>query len=150
MTTPEENERISRRLTEAVFEQQNYDVIDELVDEDFVLHDPSMPEPVRGPDGYREMAEMGADIVDGPVEIDQLLAADDWVVSRWTQTGTHVGKMGNVEPTNEEVTITGIDINRFEDGKLAETWSEVNLLNMLVQVGAVPDDLFSEEPQAAD
>ncbi|WP_158056711.1 ester cyclase [Halorussus halophilus] len=150
MTTTENNEQISRRLTEEVFEQKNYDVIDELVAEDFVLHDPSMPEPVRGREDYREMAEMGASIVDGRIEIDQLIAADDWVVSRWTQTGTHVGKMGNIEPTNEEVTITGIDINRFEDGKLAETWSEVNLLNMLMQVGAVPEDLFSPEPSAAD
>lgn len=93
MTTAEDNEKLHRRITEEVWEKQNFDLIDELVAEDFVLHDSSMPEPIRGPDGYREMAELGADTVDGSIEIDQLLSMDDWVVARWTQTGTHVGEM---------------------------------------------------------
>lgn len=149
-TTAEENEELHRRITEEVWEERNFAAVDELVAEDFVLHDPSMPEPIRGRDGYREMAEMGAGIVDGPIEIDQLLAMDDYVVARWTQRGTHVGEMGGIEPTNEEVTITGIDINRFADGRLAETWTEVNLLNMLMQIGAIPTDLFEPAPPAEE
>ena len=150
MTTPEDNEELHRRITEEIWEKRNFDAIDELVAEDFVLHDPSMPEPIRGPDEYREMAETGAGVIDGPIEMDQLLSMDDYVVARWTQRGTHVGEMGGIEPTNEEVTITGIDINRFEDGKLAESWTEVNLLNMLMRIGAIPEDLFEPAPPAND
>ena len=51
--------------------------------------------------------------------------------------------MIGVEPTHEEVTVTGIDINWFEDGKLAETWQEVNILGMLMQIGALPDELVA-------
>lgn len=149
-TKAEDNERVVRRLVEEVWEKGNLDVIDELVAEEYVLHDPSMPEPVRGPDGYREMAEMGADIVDGRIEFDQVISTDDWVVSRWTQRGTHTGEMAGIEPTNEEVTITGIDISRVEDGKLAESWQEVNMLNMLMGIGAIPEDLFSPEMPADD
>lgn len=150
MTTPKQNERATRRLFEAVFVEHDYDAIDDLVAEDYVLHDPSLPEPVHGVDGFREMAEMGATVVDGTIEIDQLLAFDDYVVARWTQTGTHVGRMGQIEPTNQTVTITGIEIDRFEDGKLAETWGEVNLLNMLVQIGEVSPDLFAPPVPAGD
>lgn len=150
MTTSQENEKVVRRLTEEVWQNENFDVIDELVAEDYVLHDPSMPEEIRGPDGYREMAEMGAGIVDGEIEIDQMISTDDLVVSRWTQRGTHTGEIAGVEPTNEEVTITGIDISRVEDGKLVESWQEVNLLNMLMTIGAIPEDLFSEEMPASD
>ncbi|WP_227374544.1 ester cyclase [Haladaptatus halobius] len=150
MTTTQDNEKLHRRITEEVWEDHNFDVIDELVADDYVLHDPSMPEPVRGPEGYREMAEMGAGTVDGPIEMDQLISTDDFVIARWTQRGPHVGEVAGIEPTNEEVTVTGIDINRFEDGKLAETWSEVNLLNMLMQIGAIPEDLFSDAPPADD
>ena len=146
MTTPRENEEIVRRLNTEVWESRNFDVIDELVAEDYVLHDSSMPEPVRGPDGYREMAEMGAGVIDGDIEADQVISTGDWVVSRWTQRGTHAGEMAGVEPTNQEVEITGIDISRIEDGKLAESWQEVNVLNMLMEIGAIPKDLFS--PQA--
>ncbi|WP_227353589.1 ester cyclase [Haladaptatus salinisoli] len=150
MTTTQDNEKLHRRITEEVWEKHDFDVIDELVADDYALHDPSMPEPVRGPEGYREMAEMGAGTVDGPIEIDQLISTDDYVVARWTQRGAHTGEMAGIEPTNEEVTVTGIDINRFEDGKLAETWSEVNILGMLMQIGAVPEDLFSDAPPADD
>lgn len=150
MTTPKDNEKLVRRLTTEVWENENFDVIDELVAEDYVLHDSSLPEPVRGPDGYREMAEMGAGMVDGQIDIDQVITTDDLVVSRWTQKGTHTGEMAGIEPTNEEVTITGIDISRVEDGKLVESWQEVNMLNMLMQIGAIPEDLFSEEVPAGD
>lgn len=150
MTTTEENEAVVQRLMEEVWQNRNYDVIDELVAEDYVLHDPTLPEPVRGPDGYREMAEMGAGIVDGKFEVEQLISTGDYVIGRWKQTGTHVGKMGNIEPTNEDVTITGIEINRFEDGKLAETWQEVNLLTMLMQIGVLSADLFAPEMAADD
>lgn len=153
MTTAENNEAIARRIFEEVWQNHNYDVIDELVGENYVLHDPSIPEGTEWPsgrEGYRMMAEMGAEVIDGSLDLEQLISAEDYVVSRWKQTGTHVGRMGSIEPTNEEVTITGIEIDRFEDGKLAETWQEVNMLPMLVQVGAVPADLFSPEAPADD
>jgi predicted ester cyclase len=153
MTTQETNEELARRLTEEVWQKHNYDVIDELVAEDYVLHDPSMPEDAEWPggrEGYRMMAEEGSKIIDGTLEIDHLLSTGDYVVSRWTQRGIHVGKMGTIEPTNEEVTITGIEIDRFEDGELVETWQEVNLLPMLMQLGVVPEDIFTPEAPAAD
>ena len=145
MATVEENEQISRRLTERVFGERDFDLINELVAEDYVLHDPDMPEPVHGREGYREMAEEGTSMIDGSIEIDHTISMDDWVVSRWTQRGTHIREMMGIEPTNEEVTVTGIDISRFEDGKLAETWHEVNILGMLMQIGALPENFSPTE-----
>ena len=151
MSTNEDNEAIARRIFEEIWQEQNFDAIDELIAEDYVLHDPSMPEDVEWPDGregVRQMAEMGGSMIDGPLEIDQMISAGEYVVSRWHQTGEHVGQMGNVEPTNEEVTVTGIEIDRFEDGKLAETWQEVGMIPMLVQIGAIDEDLFAPEMPA--
>lgn len=145
MATAKENEKIARRFTEEIWEKQNFDSIDEFVAEDFVLHDSSMPEPLRGRDEYREMAEEGASIIDGPIETDQLIVTGDWVVARWTRRGTHTGNVMGIEPTNEEVTVTGIEINRFEDGKLVEAWHEVNIFGMLMQIGALPEDLSFAE-----
>lgn len=148
MSTQEDTEAIARRIFEEVWQNHNYDVIDDLVAEDYVLHDPSMPEETEWPDGragYRQMAEMGSGIIDGPLEIKQLIPTDDHVVIRWEQTGTHVGEMEGIDPTNEEVTVTGIEIDRFEDGQLVETWQEVGMLPMLSKIGVVPEDLFSPE-----
>jgi predicted ester cyclase len=123
----EDSENVARRVYEEIWQKKNFDAIDELVSEDYVLHDPAMPEDEEWPsgrEGYRIMAEMGGAMIDGDVEIEQLVPAGDHVTVCWKQTGTHVGQIGGVEPTNEEVTITGIEINRFEDGMLAETWGK--------------------------
>lgn len=59
MTTPEkENKSFARHWNEEIWGKQNLDEIDDLVAEDFVGYDPSQPEPVHGPDGIREVAEM--------------------------------------------------------------------------------------------
>ena len=153
MTTAEDNEIVARRIFEEIWQHGNYDVVDELVAEDYVLHDPSMPEDTDWPggrEGYRQMAEMGSQMIDGPLEVEQVVPADEYVVVRWRQTGTHVGRMGTVEPTNEEVTVTGIEIDRFEEGKLAETWQEVGMVPMLTRLGVIPEDLFSGEMPADD
>ncbi|WP_121743502.1 ester cyclase [Natronorubrum halophilum] len=148
MSTQEDTEAIARQIFEEIWQNHNYDIIDELVAEDYVLHDPSMPEETEWPagrDGYRQMAEMGSEIIDGPLEIEQLLPAGDHVVIRWKQTGTHVGEMEEIDPTNEEVTVTGIEIDRFENGQLVETWQEVGMIPMLTQIGILSEDLFSPE-----
>lgn len=81
--------------------------VGEFAADDYVFHDPSAPEPVRGPDGDREVAETGTQIIDGHIETDQLLTMDD-DVARWTRRGTHVGKAGTTEPTDEEVNPGGV------------------------------------------
>ena len=149
MTTAD-NEAIARRIFEEVWENRNFDAIDELIAEDYVLHDPSMPEGdwPSGPEGVREMAETGGDMIDGPLEIEQMIPAGEYVVSRWRQTGRFTAEMGGMEPTDEDVTVSGIEIDRFEDGKLAETWQEVNMLDLLMKTGVVPEDIFG--PEAAE
>jgi predicted ester cyclase len=42
-----------------------------------------------------------------------------------------------VAPTGKTVTWTGISIDRFADGKIVERWTEINVLGVLQQIGAV-------------
>jgi len=151
MSMSEENEAVVRRIFKEIWEDGDLDAVDELVAEDYVMHDSSMPEePQTGREAFRRMAESGSGVVDGPMEVEQLISTDEYVVVRWRQTGTHVGKMGKVEPSNEEVTITGIEIARLEDGLLAETWDEMNVLPLLSKSGAISADLLSPEMAADD
>ena len=69
-------------------------MIDERIADDYVLHDSSMSDDSswpRDPEGCRQMAEAGGDMIDGPVEIDRLVATDDWIVARFTVRGTTSG-----------------------------------------------------------
>ena len=62
----------------------------------------------------------------------------DKVVSRWTARGTHRGELMGIAPTGKQVAVTGINIERFANGKLVEGWSNYDTLGMLQQLGVIP------------
>jgi predicted ester cyclase len=67
--------------------------------------------------------------------IEDVIAQGDKVVIRATNRGTHEGEFLGIPPTGKKVEYTGILIGRFVDGKLAEGWSEVNILGINMQLG---------------
>jgi predicted ester cyclase len=60
------------------------------------------------------------------------------VATRWTITGTHRGDFQGVPPTGRPVTMAGVDISRFVDGRIAEHWAQFDVLGVLQQIGAIP------------
>jgi steroid delta-isomerase-like uncharacterized protein len=135
----EENKAVSRRVAEEVFNGGNVDLADELYAPDYVLHDPSLPEDLHGPEGIKRYAAMtlGA-FPDIRVAVEDQVAEGDKVVSRWTATGTHTGDLMGIPPTGRRVEISGVTINRFSGGKIAEDWYQSDDLGMMQQLGVVP------------
>ena len=54
--------------------------------------------------------------------IDEMISCGDRVVTRMTWSGTHKGKLQDVEPTGERVEYVGAAIFRLEDGRIEEGW----------------------------
>jgi predicted ester cyclase len=134
----EDYKKIARQLFEEPW-KGNFDVIDKYVDTSYTGYDPSLPEPVRGPKGFKEFVQQYLSAFsDGRVTVDQQFAEGDFVATRWTGRGTHDGDLMGIAPTRKQVTVTGISISRFQNGKLVEDWSAWDTLGMLQQVGAVP------------
>ena len=142
----EENKAVSRRVAEEVFNGGNVDLADELYAPDYVLHDPSLPEDLHGPGGIKRYAAMtlGA-FPDIRVAVEDQVAEGDKVVSRWTATGTHTGDLMSIPPTGRRVEISGVTINRFSGGKIAEDWYQSEDLGMMQQLGVIPSEETSEE-----
>ncbi|AKB12772.1 hypothetical protein MSTHC_2292 [Methanosarcina thermophila CHTI-55] len=69
------------------------------------------------------------------VTIEDMVAEGDKVVARFTARGIHSGDFMNLPATGKPITITGIEIFRIKDGKIAELWGEVNLLGLMQQLG---------------
>lgn len=146
MTTTDENKETASRLYGGTFDEV-VGRLPDLVTEDSVLHDPVLGE-VRGRDEFAEYYRGISDgMADARITVDDLVAEGDEVTVRWTFDGTHEGPLPGfeVEPTGEEVTFSGIDVLRFEDGKIAETWSQFDSLGFLQQIGVVPSDATSSE-----
>jgi len=133
------NKEIVRRLVDGVWADRNPAIIDELVAEDYVGHDPTQPGPIEGRDGFRQfIATYQSAFEDATITIDDLIAEGDNVVTRWTGRGTQSGELMGIAPTGKEATVSGITISRLANGKIAEEWLLFDALGMLIQLGAVP------------
>lgn len=135
---PEENKATVRKFIKEVFEGGNLDLIEDLFAPDYVLHDPVLPEEVRGPEGIERYVSMNrAAYPDTSFTIEDQLAEGDEVVTRWTGRGTHRGELMGIPPTGKGVTVTGIEVDRVSDGKMRETWVNYDALGMMQQLGVV-------------
>lgn len=135
----DENKALARRVAEEIFNNGDLEVADELYASDYVLHDPSLPEDLHGPEGIKQYAAMNLGAFpDARVTIEDQVAEGDRVASRWTATGTHTGELMGIPPTGNRVTITGVTINRIVGGRIAEDWYQGDDLGMLRQLGVFP------------
>ena len=142
----EENKALSRRVIEEVFNANNLEVVDELVAEDHVHHDPAMPEEGHGREHMKEFATMyRSAFPDVHLQIEDQIAEEDLVATRWVASGTHEGELMGIEPTGNRVRVAGMTIDRIADGQIAETWDNYDALGMMQQLGAIPS---AEETQA--
>jgi len=66
------------------------------------------------------------------------LADRDRVVTRWRLEGTQNGPLMGIAPSGRRVSIEGIRIDRIENGKIAESWMQLDTLGLLEQIGALP------------
>jgi steroid delta-isomerase-like uncharacterized protein len=81
----------------------------------------------RGQEGIAQSVAMyRAMFPDLRIDVVDQVADGDRVVSRWILHGTHRGR---------RVTLPGITISRFENGKIAEDWTVSDNLGLLRQIG---------------
>jgi steroid delta-isomerase-like uncharacterized protein len=133
----EDNQAKSRRFFEDVWNQGNLAVVDELVAATFVDH--GLFPPVQGLEALKHYVGMyRTAFPDAHFTIEDIISEGDKVVARFTATGTHQGTLLGIAPTGKQVTVTGINITRYEKGKVVEGWNNFDTLGMLQQLGAVP------------
>ena len=70
-------------------------------------------------------------------DVEQMLAEDDYVVSRCVMDGTHSGSWFGISPTGKRVSIRMIVTHRIGEGKIAEDWVLVESLGFFQQLGLV-------------
>jgi steroid delta-isomerase-like uncharacterized protein len=134
----QENRATLDRLNEEVLRQGNVDAVDELMADDFVEHDPP-PGMAADRDGFKDFIRgVHKAFADQLHTVHDQIADGDRVVERWTMTATHADEFLGIPATGRRVTLVGIDISRVEDGRIAEHWTQCDMLGFLEQLGAVP------------
>ena len=88
----EENKAIIRRQEQEIFIQGNLDAADEIYAPNYVGHDPSNPEDIRGLEAAKQAAaDYRKAFPDLQVTIEDLIAEGDKVATRVRFCGTHQG-----------------------------------------------------------
>jgi steroid delta-isomerase-like uncharacterized protein len=82
-------------------------------------------------DLYKAMSDVKLDAT-------QSWAAGDYVVTTGTFTGTNDGPMMKMKATGKKVSTAYLQVDRFEGGKIKETWLFYNSMAMAMQLGLVP------------
>jgi steroid delta-isomerase-like uncharacterized protein len=135
----QENVATSKRGLEEGFNRGNLSVVDEDTTEDFVNHDPLVGDQDREASkqsiaGYRQA------FPDLHLTIEDIFAADDKVVIRWSVQGTFENDFMGLKATHEVGDpVRGITIDRYEGGKIAESWSQWDTLTFMRDIGAIPE-----------
>jgi steroid delta-isomerase-like uncharacterized protein len=131
------NKLIARREAEEFEGKGNFAVADEVLGPNYRLHFPGYPPMDR--EGHKMLiSAFRAGFPDMRVTIEEQVAEGDRVTNRLTLTGTHTGDFQGMPPTGKRVTVSGINIMRFENGQIVELRGVLDLMGMMQQLGAIP------------
>ena len=135
----EENKATARRWSEELWGQGNMAVADEIIAPEYERHDAGDPFPARGPEDVKKIVGMLRGMLpDLRIEVEDVIAEDDKVVVRYTGVATDTqGYMGN-PPTGKPIRSQAIQIFRFDDGMIVESWAVRDDLGTLRQLGLAP------------
>jgi len=134
----EKNLEIARKAWDAL-NAHSVDRWTKLLDEKFIWESDTLPEPVRGRDTAHRMMQMYLRALpDLQFAIDQMISDGDYIVTRYTATGTHRGELMGIAATNRRAGIHGCTVTEFRNGKLVHSWGYWDTGHLLRQLGVLP------------
>jgi len=108
----------------------------------YARHSQAMPpelQEIRGPEEMGAwLAENMATFPDYREEIKWLVGEGDFVAWRSRGRGTMTGPMGPFPATGRTMEVAIIGMHRFADGQIVETWTSWDNLDVLRQLGLMP------------
>ena len=116
----ETNKAIVRRLVDEAQSNSNFDVVDEILADDFIDHTPFPGVPPTRLGVRMLFGGLRAAFPDLHVTIDEQVAEGNKVVTRKTFRGTHRGDFMGAPPTNRPIAWEVIDILTLRDGRIVE------------------------------
>jgi len=128
---------LDRRYFDDVLNGCKLEVIDEICAENYVSHIPGLPD--MGREGDKQLiGSMHASFPDLHFELRDQIAEGDRVLHVLIGRGTHRAEFMNIPATGKSIEVTGMNINRIANGKIAESWGVIDILGLLQQLGVVP------------
>lgn len=133
------NKAVVLRFVEEVKNQRKYDKMDEFFEPNYVEQNTTVASFGQGTNGYKKfLNQLFSAYPDDFLTIEFIMAEGDRVVYRAHETGTNTGEFLGIPATGKKATWTEIQFFRFENGKIAEHWVDVDIYAWFVQIGVIP------------
>jgi steroid delta-isomerase-like uncharacterized protein len=130
----EENKAIVRLWFEEL-DRRNFAIIDELLPDDYVDHNPPLPNLPPGRGGVRQSSLALANAFPDAVHtIEDQTAEGDKVMTRMTVRATFLGECLGFQPTGKMVEVSGIAVHRVVGGRLVEHWAHLDMAGFMEQL----------------
>lgn len=136
--TVEQNKDVSRRWIE-VFNARDEAGEADVRGPDYVAYAPASlePKPLDSDAWTRFLAGFVEGFPDLRITIEDAVGEGDLVAQRVHFAGTHTGEFQGLPPTGRKVSFSGLELNRFVDGRVEEHWFQLDSLSLLQQLGLV-------------
>jgi predicted ester cyclase len=126
------HEALVRRLYDAVWSSDDFDVADELVAETETHHEHGGTA-AGGPEAQKQGARaFRAAFPDAHFTLEIVVSAADLVAARWRCAATHAATGATIAD------YVGVNFFRIADGKIVEIWDTRDDLGLFAQLGLVP------------
>jgi steroid delta-isomerase-like uncharacterized protein len=130
---------VARRWSEELWGRGDLAVADEIVAPEYVRHDSGDPSVARGPaDLKRFVTTLRSMLPDLQIVVADILAEGDLVVTRYVGLATDTHGFMGFPPTGKHFRSAAMQMFRFRDGLIAESWAVRDDLGTLIQLGHMP------------
>jgi predicted ester cyclase len=137
-TSVEHNKAVSRRWID-VFNARDNAAEADVRAPGYVAHAPASLEasPLTSEAWTRFLGGFVEGFPDLRLAVEDSVGEGDLVAQRVHFEGTHTGRFQGLPPTDKRVSFSGLELNRFADGKVVEHWFQLDALGLLQQLGLV-------------
>lgn len=138
---PDQRKGMSRRALE-MWESGNTDRPEEVFTHSYVNHqEPDVAGGVSAKNlgSWNQLRSDFRDAFsDCNLDISMQIADGDLVATKWQLTATHSGEYMGAAPTGKRISWTGVEIDRFEGDKVAESWVDWDKYHLFEELGLAP------------
>ena len=144
----ETHKETARKIEERVLDRGELELIPEIFHPDALVHGPIYTIfllPCHNHDEIRDhVVGNRTGFPDLRHTIHGQMSEGDVVITYFTVSGTNDGPFAGSPPTGRAMKGPGISIERFVDGKVADSWQTCDRTLNFIQLGVVPDDLLPD------
>lgn len=134
---------IIRNLYEGILNTGKLELLKEIISDDYIG-----VRGEKGPEGFAETVNsIRSGFPDIEWRVEDLVADGNKVTVRWSWKGTNKGSFRGFAASNNEVVDHAIAIYEFSGDKIIRAWIQSDKLGFLQQIGVIPQDITTPEPQ---